>query len=135
MVAGCATNPYTHRSQLMLVSLRKETDLGNRAYQAIVNNSSTYHPSADAATVDVVQRVADHIIAAAKRSRYAETAERFDWQMTVFDEPDIQNAFALPGGKSASSPASFRWRATKPAWRRFSDTKWSMRWHATPPSA
>ena len=99
MVAGCATNPYTHRSQLMLLSLSKETELGNRAYQAIVNNPSKYHPTADAATVDAVQRVADHIISAAQRSRYAETAGRFDWQLTVFDDPDIENAFALPGGK------------------------------------
>jgi hypothetical protein len=49
-LAGCATNPYTHRSQLMLMSLREEADLGNRAYQAMLKDRSKYHPTEDAAS-------------------------------------------------------------------------------------
>jgi predicted Zn-dependent protease len=100
-VVGCATNPYTQRSQLMLVSLSEEADLGNRAYQAILKDRSKYHPTENAAQVEVVERVAVHIIAAAMRSKYAETAKKFDWRLTVFDDDKTRNAFALPGGKIA----------------------------------
>jgi predicted Zn-dependent protease len=98
-VASCATNQYTHRSQLMLLSLSEEADLGNRAYQAMLKDRSKYRPTEDAAQVEVVERVAIDIVAAAMRSKYAETALRFDWQIAVFDDDKTRNAFALPGGK------------------------------------
>jgi predicted Zn-dependent protease len=98
-LAGCATNPYTQRSQLMLLSLREEADLGNRAYQAMLKDRSKYHATVDAVGYEVVERVAIDIVAAAMRSKYAETALSFDWQIAVFGDDKTRNAFALPGGK------------------------------------
>lgn len=97
---GCATNPYTERGQLLLVSSDYETQLGTQAYQEVLKDPKV-RLSQDPKEVDPVKRVADRIIAAAKRSKYAETAQRFDWQVSVIKDDKTQNAFALPGGKIA----------------------------------
>lgn len=97
---GCATNPYTERGQLLLVSSDYETQLGTQAYQEVLKDPKV-RLSQDPEEVDPVKRVADRIIAAAKRSKYAETAQRFDWQVSVIKDDKTQNAFALPGGKIA----------------------------------
>ena len=39
IVAGCARAPYTHRSQLILVSPEEETQLGAQAYQQVLAKS------------------------------------------------------------------------------------------------
>jgi predicted Zn-dependent protease len=57
--------------------------------------------SQDPGEVAPVQRVADGIIAAAKKSKYAETAKTFQWEVTVIKDDKTMNAFALPGGKIA----------------------------------
>ena len=85
----------------MLVSVDKETDLGNQTYQAMLKDSSRFPPTSDMNKAAVVQRVADRIIETAKLSKYADSARRFDWQVTVFDDDKTRNAFALPGGKIA----------------------------------
>jgi predicted Zn-dependent protease len=45
--------------------------------------------------------VASHIVEAAKRSKYAEMAQRFQWEVIVIKDDKTMNAFALPGGKIA----------------------------------
>jgi predicted Zn-dependent protease len=45
--------------------------------------------------------VAARIIEAAKRSKYAEMANQFQWEVTVIKDDKTMNAFALPGGKIA----------------------------------
>jgi len=97
---GCATNPYTERGQLLLVSSDYEMQLGTQAYQEVLKDPKV-RLSQEPKEVDPVKRVADRIIAAAKRSKYAETAQRFDWQVSVIKDDKTQNAFALPGGKIA----------------------------------
>jgi len=97
---ACATNPYTERGQLLLVSTDYEMQLGAQAYQEVLKDPKV-RLSQDPKEVDPVRRVADRIIAAAKRSKYAETAQRFDWQVSVIKDDKTKNAFALPGGKVA----------------------------------
>jgi len=99
-MGACATNPYTERGQLILVSTDYEMQLGVQAYQQVLNDPKV-RLSKDPKDVDPVRRVADRIIAAAKQSRYAEAAERFDWQVSVIKDDKTKNAFALPGGKIA----------------------------------
>jgi predicted Zn-dependent protease len=48
-----------------------------------------------------VKRVAARIVEAAKRSKYAEMARQFQWEVTVIKDDKTANAFALPGGKMA----------------------------------
>ena len=97
-VAGCATNPYTNRSQFLLIPESQEVHMGNRAYAQTLNDPEVVI-SNDPAEVEPVQRVAERIIAAAKRSKYAERAKSFQWEVTVIKDDTTKNAWALPGGK------------------------------------
>ena len=41
------------------------------------------------------------VIEAAKRSKYSDVANEFEWEVTVIKDDKTMNAFALPGGKIA----------------------------------
>jgi len=97
---GCETNPYTGRSQLLMTSVDQEMQMGARAYSQ-VKNDPKMHQSQDPREVEPVRRVAARIIEAAKRSKYAEMASQFQWEVTVIKDDRTMNAFALPGGKIA----------------------------------
>jgi predicted Zn-dependent protease len=97
---GCETNPYTGRSQLLMTSVSQEMQMGAQAYDQ-VKSDPKIRPSQDPREVEPVKRVAARIIEAAKRSKYAEMAQRFQWEVTVIKDDKTANAFALPGGKMA----------------------------------
>ncbi len=99
-IVGCETNPYTGRSQLLMTSVSQEMKLGTQAYSQ-VKNDPKLRQSQDPREVDPVKRVAARIVEAAKRSKYAETANKFQWEVTVIKDDKTANAFALPGGKMA----------------------------------
>jgi predicted Zn-dependent protease len=99
-LAACATNPYTERSQLLLMSESQELQLGAQAYEQVLKDPKV-KISHDPREVEPVKRVAARIIEAAKRSKYAETARQFDWEVSVIKDDKTMNAFALPGGKIA----------------------------------
>jgi predicted Zn-dependent protease len=98
--AACATNPYTERSQLILISEAQEQEMGLQAYQAVMKDPKN-KISQDPREIEPVKRVAARIIEAAKKSRYAASANQFQWQVTVIKDDGTPNAFALPGGKIA----------------------------------
>ena len=91
IVAACATTPYTHRSQLMMVSEGEEMQLGAQAYQQVLKESKI---EKDPRVNEIVRRVGQRIAAAANRPDY-------QWEFVVIDDPNTVNAFALPGGKVA----------------------------------
>jgi predicted Zn-dependent protease len=99
-VSGCETNPYTGRSQLLMTSVSEEMQLGAQAYSQ-VKNDPKLRQSQDPREIEPVKRIAARIIEAAKRSKYAEMAQRFQWEVTVIKDDKTANAFALPGGKMA----------------------------------
>ena len=99
-LSGCVTNPYTGRWQLELIPASQERTMGLQAYEQVVN-SPKIHISHDPRETEPVQRVAERVIEAAKRSKYAETAQQFKWEVVVIKDDQTQNAFALPGGKIA----------------------------------
>lgn len=99
-IGGCETNPYTGRSQLLMTSVSQEMKLGTQAYSQ-VKNDPKLRQSQDPREIDPVKRVAARIVEAAKRSKYAETANKFQWEVTVIKDDKTANAFALPGGKMA----------------------------------
>jgi predicted Zn-dependent protease len=99
-LAGCETNPYTGRSQLLMTSVNQEMQMGAQAYSQ-VKNDPKMHQSQDPREIEPVRRVAARIIEAAKRSKYAEMANQFQWEVTVIKDEKTMNAFALPGGKIA----------------------------------
>jgi predicted Zn-dependent protease len=100
VVVACTTNPYTHRSQLLLGPESQDLQLGAQAYQQVLHDPKI-RISQDPREVEPVKRVAARIIEAAKNSAYAETARKFEWEVTVIKEDKTMNAFALPGGKIA----------------------------------
>lgn len=99
-LAGCETNPYTGRSQLLMTSVGQEMQMGAQAYDQITRDPNS-RLSQDPKEVEPVRRVAARIIEAAKRSKYSEMAKQFQWDVTVIKDDKTANAFALPGGKMA----------------------------------
>lgn len=99
-MVGCETNPYTGRSQLLMTSVSQEMQMGTQAYNQ-VKSDPKMRPSQDPREIEPVKRVAARIVEAAKRSKYAEMAQQFQWEVTVIKDDKTANAFALPGGKMA----------------------------------
>jgi predicted Zn-dependent protease len=99
-LVGCETNPYTGRSQLLMTSVSQEMQMGAQAYNQ-VKSDPKMRPSQDPREVEPVKRVAARIVDAAKRSKYAQMAQQFQWEVTVIKDDKTANAFALPGGKMA----------------------------------
>ncbi|TSA03706.1 MAG: M48 family peptidase [Nitrospiraceae bacterium] len=99
-LVGCETNPDTGRSQLLMTSVSQEMQMGAQAYDQ-VKRDPKMRPSQDPREVEPVKRVAARIVEAAKRSKYAEMANQFQWEVTVIKDDKTPNAFALPGGKMA----------------------------------
>jgi metalloendopeptidase OMA1, mitochondrial len=97
---GCVTNPYTKRWQLLMVPQSYEANLGAQAYQDVLSDPKV-KISQDPSEVTPVQRIAARIIEAAKRSKYAESANEYKWEVNVIKDDATKNAFALPGGKIA----------------------------------
>ncbi len=99
-LVGCETNPYTGRKQLLMTSVGQEVQMGAQAYNQ-VKTDPKMRPSQDPREIEPVKRVAARIVEAAKRSKYAEMAKQFQWEVTVIKDDKTANAFALPGGKMA----------------------------------
>ncbi len=99
-LAACETNPYTGRKQLLMTSVSQEMQMGAQAYNQ-VKSDPKMRPSQDPREIEPVKRVAARIVEAAKRSKYAEMAKQFQWEVTVIKDDKTANAFALPGGKMA----------------------------------
>ena len=72
-LAGCETNPYTGRSQLLMTSVGQEMQMGTQAYDQI-RADPKMKLSQDPRETEPVKRVAARIIEAAKRSKYGEMA-------------------------------------------------------------
>lgn len=100
VVSGCETNPYTGRSQLLMTSVSEEVQLGAQAYSQ-VKSDPKLRQSQDPREIEPVKRVAARIIEAARRSKYSEMAQQFQWEVIVIKDDKTMNAFALPGGKIA----------------------------------
>lgn len=90
-LAGCATNEYTGRRQLMLISDDQEKQLGVAAYQEVLAQSPI---SSAPAEVDPVRRVGKRIAEAANRPD-------FQWEFNTIVDDKTVNAWCLPGGKIA----------------------------------
>jgi len=91
LVVACTQAPFTHRSQLILVSAEEETKLGAQAYQQVLAKSPTVKSDR---YVGPVRRIGERLAHAAQKPDY-------HWEFAVIDDPMQINAFALPGGKVA----------------------------------
>jgi len=91
LVVGCATAPYTNRSQFIILSEAEESTLGADAYKEVLKKEHIDH---DPRIIDPVREVGERIARVANKPSYR-------WEFTVIDDPKTINAFALPGGKVA----------------------------------
>lgn len=85
-VAGCATNPVTGRSDVVMMSEAQELQLGRDEHAKIIQQFGRYD---DLALQDYVNQLGQRIVAVSHRPQLSYT-------FTVLDSADI-NAFALPG--------------------------------------
>jgi predicted Zn-dependent protease len=90
VLAGCATVPYTERSQFMMVSEAEEVQLGREAFEKVKAESKL---SRDPRLNALIRRVG-------LRIAMASGAEDLDWEFILIEDKSV-NAFALPGGKVA----------------------------------
>ena len=91
LIVGCATAPYTGRSQVILVSEGQEVAIGDDAYRHNLRDSVVTHdPDAER----IVRKVGERIASAANKPEYK-------WEFTVINDPETVNAYAVPGGKVA----------------------------------
>jgi predicted Zn-dependent protease len=100
LLVDCQTNPYTDRSQFILMPSGYMNEMGAAQYGETLQDPKVVL-SKDPKEIEPVKRVAARIIEAAKRSKYAEVAKSFDWEVTVIKDDNTKNAWALPGGKIA----------------------------------
>ncbi|MBI2541033.1 MAG: M48 family metalloprotease, partial [Deltaproteobacteria bacterium] len=91
VLMSCTTAPYTGRSQLMFVSEGQETSMGEEAYRHGLRNSVLLR---DYEAERIVRKVGERIARAANKPDYK-------WEFHVIDDPEMVNAFAVPGGKVA----------------------------------
>lgn len=88
MLSGCASVPYTNRSQLVFMSESEELSLGAQASQQVLAKEPEEKGTARAARVE---RVGKRIAAVAERPQ-------FQWEFHTIPSEEL-NAFCLPGGK------------------------------------
>ena len=91
LLAGCSTNPYTGRSQLLLLDEKQEAKLGAEGYQEVLAGENL---SRDPKELDPVRRVGQRIAAAANRPDC-------EWEFNVIFDDYTANAWCMPGGKIA----------------------------------
>ena len=100
LLAGCATNPMTGRSQLILVSEKSAIATATSAYSSMIGTLDKRGAiSSDAALIARVQSITDRLITQAVR--YRPDTEQWEWSVKVIDDPKTLNAFCMPGGKMA----------------------------------
>jgi predicted Zn-dependent protease len=88
VLAGCASAPYTGRTQLLFSSEGSETRMGYQTFEQIKRQ---YRVSPDPDANAMVTQVGQRIAAAANRPDYR-------WEFVVLEGKEA-NAFCLPGGK------------------------------------
>lgn len=89
LLSACSTVPETGRHQFMVVSSDQAHEMSLSEFEKLKKETPI---SRDAQENALVTRVGQRIAAVSK-------LEKASWEFVVFDKPDVQNAFALPGGK------------------------------------
>lgn len=99
LLAGCATNPITGRSQLQLVSAQQAIDASAQAYtQQMSQYKAKGKLDQNSADVKRVRSIANRLIPQAERMR--PQSRGWHWEVNVIDTPEV-NAFCMAGGKIA----------------------------------
>ena len=99
-LAGCTAHPITGRSQLIVVSERQAIGESAAAYNSMMGQfGKKKQIETGTPRVEKVREIADRLIAQAVRFR--PDSAKWNWEVTVINEPKTVNAFAMAGGKMA----------------------------------
>jgi predicted Zn-dependent protease len=100
LLLGCATNPVTGRSQLMLISEDSAISASREAYVKMLNPLDKKGKlDNDEKMTERVHEITAKLIAQA--IKYRPETEKWDWRVKVIDDPETVNAFCMAGGKMA----------------------------------
>lgn len=99
---ACASVPITGRQQLNLVSNEEIIPIVNEQYDSIIRTSRL---STDARQTAMVKEVGRKIQAAVERymaqNNASDQLNGFSWEFNLIDDPNMVNAWCMPGGKVA----------------------------------
>lgn len=93
LVTACVANPVTGRLQYFSFSVEEDTPLGQQAFQEVLTTERVVSSGPDA---QMVKRVMDRLVAVSE-----DLDPGFEWDVVLLDNPQMVNAFCLPGGKMA----------------------------------
>ena len=100
LLAGCAANPLTGRSQFMVVSEKMAIGESAAAYSSMIGQLGRKKKiEADSERAKKVREITDKLIAQAVRFR--PDSANWAWEVQVINEPETVNAFCMAGGKMA----------------------------------
>jgi predicted Zn-dependent protease len=100
LLAGCATNKITGRSQLMVVSESTAVTQSAAAYVQMMGELNRKNQvDSDSPRVRRVQEITDRLIEQAIKLRPASAT--WKWEVQVINDPNTVNAFCMAGGKMA----------------------------------
>jgi len=92
-VVSCQTVPITGRLAVNGFSLTEDKEMGAEAYDQMMSTEKLLTSGPE---YQLVNRVMNRLVAAS-----SEHDPGFEWEVSVIDNPEVVNAFALPGGKMA----------------------------------
>lgn len=97
-ISACASTPITGRSRLpMMLPLSTELQLGMDAYAEAKSTENLITSGPD---YEMVQRIGERVAVVANEM-IPDPAQQFEWEFILIDDPQMANAWALPGGKTA----------------------------------
>jgi len=97
-LVGCATNPVTGRKQLAIVPESTLIEQSKVQYSHDIGKlRSQGKVVTDVRAVNRVRAITDQLVQQA--IAYRADTRSWDWDVHVIDEPKIQNAYCMPGGK------------------------------------
>lgn len=97
LLTGCATNTMTGHTRMSLISDEAVNEQSLSYYSAMVGDYRKKEKRIESGPVkERVERITNRLIAQAVL--YCPAAAQWDWRVTVINDPEIVNAFCMPGG-------------------------------------
>lgn len=95
LVAACVSNPLSGRGSYFAFGVEEDTPLGAAAFEEVLSTERIQTSGPD---VQMVERVMNRLVAASQEAGWD---PGFEWEVVLIDNPQMVNAFCLPGGKMA----------------------------------
>lgn len=94
VLAACYATPVTGRQSFNALPIEDDKQLGAKAYSDAIADAKLADDHPQAA---MVHEVVDRLVAVAQ----PDVPTQFDWEVHLIDDPEMVNAWCMPGGKMA----------------------------------